>query len=170
MKHSRGLSPINSNKHYVHRTNTLLGNGAILNEVIAHAVVAPAVTNAFDVRQGSTIHTVHIDLWISGGGATGVDTQFTVALEKLSGGQPDMTTGQIANLGAYPNKKNILFTGQGVLGAQIDGNQSIPIMNAWFSIPKGKQRMGLDDQIIVNVFTSGTSLNICGLFTYKEYT
>ncbi len=163
----RMLSPIVSVKHYVHHTNAAIASGAIGRFVIAHSVVAPATGNAFDVQEGSVIKAVFIEFWLLSEGAAGSTTQFAVTVEKQPGNTVDMTAAQILNLGAYPNKKNIFYVTQGVMSGE-DTN-SVPILRQWFKIPKGKQRMGLDDQIVVNFGPIGQSTRRCGITTYKEY-
>jgi len=170
MRHRRVLPPINTIKHYVHLGNAAIANGAVLDYVIAEAVVAPAVANAFSVREGSVIKAVHIEVWVIGAGATGEDTQFALILYKNPSGVTPITFAQTSNLGAYPNKKNILYTTQGVVSTLTDGASAIPIVRGWFAIPKGKQRMGSDDSIRVAIASTGTILQRCGLSTYKEYT
>ncbi len=168
VRHRRMLSPIQTVKHYVHRPNTFVATGAILVDLVAESVVAPATANAFSVSEGSVLKAIYIERWLNNSGATDSFLQFTLIVEKLPGNTPVMTTGQAQNLGAYPNKKNILYTTQGVLAAGVDGAQSIPATRNWILIPKGKQRMGLDDRIAVNVFAVG-SLQVCGITIYKEY-
>ncbi len=164
------LSPINSNKHYVGRTLVGVSSGANQNFVVSDAVVAPATTNAFDVRQGAVIKAVWIELWLLGNAATTVNSSFDVTLEKVPSNGIAMTFAQSQNLGAYTNKKNILYTTQGVVGSAKDGNQALPLLRQWFKIPKGKQRQGLGDRIILNISALVNDLTICGMAIYKEYT
>jgi len=161
------MSIIHSKKHYVHLSNGSVASGAATTFDAVEAVVAPAVGDAQEVVEGSTIKAVHFELWVWGAGASGTDTQFTCAIEKVSAGQTPMTFTQSSNLGAYPNKKNIFWTSQGVIGG-VD-TQSIPIIRDWLLIPKGKQRFGLGDVLSVTITTLGASLQRCGLITYKEY-
>ncbi len=163
------LAPINSNKHYVHRTNIVVNSAAIDPEVVVDAVVAPASTNAFDVEEGSVVKAIHFEYWLLSNGATGSDTQFVVIVEKVPSNLASVTAAQILNLGAYTNKKNILFTSQGVLGAGVDGQGALPVLNSWILIPKGKQRMGLGDRVVISFSTIGENVNWCGLATYKEF-
>ncbi len=169
MRHRRMQAPINSIKHYVPRTNVGVNSGAILNETIVESVVAPATTNAFEVKEGSIVKAVYIEAWIQNSGATSTINQFNVALEKLPGNSADMTVSQSLNLGGYPNKKNILFAAQGNQGAAEDGVGGMPVLRNWVLIPKGKQRFGLGDKIVLNVTSTGQTLNLCGISTYKEY-
>ncbi len=165
------VAPINTIKHYVHRTNVSLASGAIQNNLVAESVVAPATANAFSVKEGSIIKAVWIEIWLLGGTSTADSTtQFNVTVEKLPGNTPVMTFANSSNLGAYLNKKNILYTTQGVLTGELNGPQSVPVIRGWIMIPKGKQRMGLDDRVACNIANTGVTLQVCGIFTYKEFT
>ncbi len=168
MIHRRMVAPINSIKHFVARTNSVVATGAIQILNIVAGVVAPATSTAFDVIQGAVVKAVYVELWIFGNENAGTTTQFVVTFEKRVADSTAMTNAQALNLGSYPNKKNILYTTQGVVGSFKDGQSSVPVIRAWIKIPKGKQRMGLDDKIVLNVAAVG-ALRICGIFIYKEY-
>ncbi len=169
MRHRRMLAPINTNKHYVHQTPLTVVNGTMRNLTVADSVVAPATANSFSVEEGSVIKAVWLEMWLVGLGTTGNTSTFTITVEKLPANQTAMTLTQSANLGGYPNKKNILYTTQGIIGASADTGP-IPLVRQFFLIPKGKQRMGLSDRIMLNLNNSGTTdYQICGIFTYKEY-
>ncbi len=169
MARHRMQPPIHSIKHFVARTNTSLAVGARIGLLIAHAVVSPAVTLTTDVNEGSVIKALWIDMWCSAKGATNTDTQVVITLEKIPALATAATFGQMLSLQAYPNKRNILFTFQGVLSAQIDGAQPISPLRGWVKIPKGKQRMALDDKWVLNIATVGQNVQTCGMFIFKEY-
>ncbi len=161
------VAPIHSKKHYVGLTNSTLASGSATTFDIVNAVVAPATSNAQDIVEGTIVKAIHHELWLWGSEISGNDGQFTVAIEKVPAGQTAMTFAQAANMGAYPNKKNIFYTTQGVLGGR--DNNSIPVIRDWMLLPKGKQRMGLGDHISITIAAVGAALQRCGLFTYKEY-
>ncbi len=100
--------------------------------------------------------------------SAGGESQFTLTVEKKRTTETDMTNAQSANLQSYPNKKNILYTTQGIVNSTHTG-PAIPIIRQWIKIPKGKQRFGLGDQFMVNLNSGGGSLQTCGIFIYKEY-
>ncbi len=162
-------APINTVKHYVQTANTGIASGGVTNIAVVDAVVAPATTNAGDVKQGAIVKAVYLEYWIWGGGATGLDTQFNLAVYKAPVNIVAITAAQLLNMGSYENKKNILFATQGVVGSGIDGNQAIPVLRQWMLVPKGKQRFGLSDRLMVSVTSTGTLLQLCGFATYKEY-
>ncbi len=156
-----------SRKHYVHRTNTQLSSGVIQNNIVVESVVSPATAAASEVKEGSIVKAVYVEIWLGGAGLEGDLTQFNLTLEKISSDGPLMTFAQSLNLGAYPNKKNIFYTTQGVLAGE--NSNTVPVIRNWVLIPKGKQRMGLSDRIVLNIAASGQNIDTCGIFTYKEY-
>jgi len=163
------VAPINSIKHFVQRPNTSVLTGTITNFVIVDAVAAPANTFIQDVIQGSIIKAIHHELWIANGGPTNQTTQVVITVEKKIAGSPVMTFAQSLNLSGYLNKKNILHTFQGILAPNIDGANPIQPLPGWILIPKGKQRMGLGDQIVINISSVTQAIQTCGMFIYKEY-
>ncbi len=166
----RMLAPITTIKHYVQRSNIQVASGARTSFLIAHSKIAPATTLTSDVREGSIIKSVYIEIWVKGEGAADADTQFNIVLERVAGqAAVGISYAQMLLLMAYQNKKNILFAGQGVIGG-LGGGNAIPVMRGWYKIPKGKQRFGLDDFLQVSVATTGQSMQVCGFATYKEMT
>ncbi len=166
----RMMSPINSRKHYVPQSLATVASGTITGRSAINTVVAPAVANADEVREGAVVKAVFVEIWILGGEASGTNTSFILAIEKRPSGAPAMTFANSQGLGSYNNKKNILYTTQGVVGSDQGGQGAIPVIRQWFKIPKGKQRMGLGDRVVVNISALANSLVICGQFLYKEYT
>ncbi len=169
MARRRMLAPINSIKHFVPRTNTSQAIGSVVNLVIADAVSAPASTNTFDVIEGAIIKAVRCEMWIAQGLASGTLTQAVVIVEKVPANQNGATVTNLLNLQAYDNKKNILYTFQGMIGSVESGNQPIPSIREWVLIPKGKQRFGRGDRLIMSITTVSQIMNTCGMFIYKEY-
>ncbi len=157
---------INSEKHIVQKSVTLIQEQAMNNFIIAQGTVSGA--NPDDVRVGAVVKAVYCEMWEIGESAQPC-TQITT-LEKLDGTAPFMVYNDTNNLHDYHNKKNIFFTSEGQIG---DSNTNLtPVIRGWFKIPKGKQRIGLDDKLVLNVGVNGVAdngLNVCGLFIYKEY-
>ncbi len=166
----RGMvAPINSVKHYFQRALTSVAAAGILNEEIIDAVVASAVSTPNEILEGSVIKAVFVEVWVVGLGASGANTAFSWTLEKVPAAAVAMTNAQSLNLMVYPNKKNILYTTQGVLTSD-EGSNAVPVVRQWFKIPKGKQRFGLGDKLILNLSNIvGQIYQVCGFYTYKEY-
>ncbi len=158
--------PINSVKHIVQRSLVTIDTGTILNIGVAAADELP--DSSSKVRIGATIKAVYVELWYIGSSSQPV-TQ-TSCLEKNVAGAPVMTHAEAQVLHDYPNKKNLYYTTQGIVG---DANTNpAPLVRGWFKIPKGKQRFGLGDNLTFNIAALGEAANdleVCGLFIYKEY-
>ncbi len=163
----RMLAPIVSVKHYVQLQNTQIVSGGILQFSIAEGQLAPAVATNDEVTVGSIVKATFIEMWCLSEGASGSNTQFLITLEKIQSGGTPMTHAQSLSLNAYPNKKNILYFTQGVLSGEDTG--SVPLLRQWFKIPKGKQRFGQDDTLVLNLSILGNSCRLCGFATYKEF-
>ncbi len=164
------IPPINTIKHFVNRTNTEVASAAIANLVIVDAVAQNNVVNTFDVVEGAVVKAVHIEMWCSSTAGVNDGNQVVIIVEKVPANQAAVTVAQILNLQAYPNKKNILFTFQGVLASSVAGATAIAPIRDWLLIPKGKQRFGFGDRLVISISPLGAGLDTCGMFIYKEYT
>ncbi len=162
------VAVINSNKHYVHSASAAIANGAIRTIEITDAVNATVADQPNEVEEGSVVKAVHVEQWLVGKEATNTSSQFTLIVEKVPAGQASATVAQMANLGTYPNKKNVLYTTQGILGPLVDGQSTVPVIRDWVLIPKGKQRQGLGDKIVETILAVG-ALRSCGVSIYKEF-
>ncbi len=169
MRHRRASAPINTNKHFVTRTALTVPAGTARIDIVVEGVAGVAATTA-DVQQGAVIKAVHLEYWISNIGVVGNVAQFIFTVEKFPSERANPTQAEMLNLGSYTNKKNILYTRQGAISTIADGQSSVPIINDWVLIPKGKQRFGLGDRLIVSFATVGQDYKVCGIFIYKEYT
>ncbi len=158
-------APIHSKKHYVQTSLTSVTTGAEVDIPLVFAVETP--TSVLEVVEGAIVKAVYWELWVIG---TTADQFFTIIFAKYPGGVNAATITEMAALGDWDNKKNILYTTQG-LAANDGVSNPIPIYRGWIKIPKGKQRMGLGDTIKFQVASRGdATINVCGFATYKEYT
>ncbi len=129
---------------------------------------APTAPN--HVAEGAIVKACYVEFWVSMDSASVVGS-YTIVLLKDPGGSNTPNSANLAALHDYSNKKNILFTGQGLLSPS-DGGQ-VAVMRSWYKIPKGKQRMGLGDRmriVLRNNNVADIDINFCGLVLFKEYT
>ncbi len=166
--HRRMQAPINSVKHFVGQPKANLASGLAITLEIANVVAAPVNTNREDCSEGSMIKAIHFEYWVVTNSGIGTDTTFVMTIEKSPSNTINPAFSDMLNLGGYANKKNILYTTQGVVTSDSSGN-AVPIIRDWLKIPKGKQRMGQEDRIIVTFATVDTALTFCGMAIYKEY-
>jgi len=156
-------APIQSTKHYVLHSLTTTTSGNITVITIADSAVTRGTAQG-DVVAGSVIKTCFVELWHRG---STVEGAVNIALMKIPGTGAVPTFAETANYNDYENKKNIFFMTQGLAGD--DTTTGIPAMRDWYKIPKGKQRFGLGDRLVIVIAAIGVSIDTCGFQTYKEY-
>ncbi len=161
------LAPIVSIKHYNNIENAVVADAARRTMVAVVAVGQNLVTATNHVVEGSIVKACYFEMWFKGNAVAGTEDKFQLVIEKVIADQDSITFTQMNNLMAYPNKKNVLFTSQGVTGDLTTA--SIPIVRNWVKIPKGKERFGLGDSLVISVSTTGATANVCGLNVFKEY-
>ncbi len=158
---------IHSDKHYVQQSRSQVATVARTNLDIIDSVEGTVANQVDEVVEGAIVKAVYVEMWILD---SSNDGSFVITLEKLPSALTKVSFAQMNALGTYPNKKNVLYTTQGLSPNNGVGNP-IPIIRQWFKIPKGKQRFGLGDKLVLNIANNGlNNLEFCGFFTYKEMT
>ncbi len=158
---------IHSVKHYVQQTRSQVATVATLSIDIIRSVEATVANLVDEVPEGSNVRAVFVEMWLLD---TANDGSFIVSLEKRPGGHGAMSHAQANALGTYDNKRNLLYVTQGLSPNNGVGNP-VPIIRQWFKIPKGKQRFGLSERLVLNLSNNGLNdLEFCGFFTFKELT
>ena len=153
---------IHSKKHYVQLSLSAVTGGTVLTEEIVKSVENPTALDT--VEEGTLVKAIYCEYWVRGGAA---DASGQAIIYKKTGDTTNPSATDMAALGDWDNKKNILYTTMGLFNDP-DEN-AIAIYKGWLKIPKGKQRMGLGDNINLSIFAPVVALDICGFATYKEY-
>ncbi len=156
---------VHSTKHYVQQSIGTVVPGTNQNETLATAVPVVDKNAVFEVEEGATIKAIYVELWIRS--AATAAASFTFVICKRPSGVGGPSDAELAALMTWANKKNVLFTAQGLIN-DVDST-ALNLYRGWVKIPKGKQRMGLGDSLSWHLRTVGQSLNFCGFCTYKEY-
>ncbi len=164
---ARMLAPINSVKHYVNVENTDITAGTRSSILIVDATAATSDGVSL-VKEGSLVKAIFLEFWVKSNASAGNDAKFQFCLEKAPNGVDTVSFTEMNTMGVYNNKKNVLFYSQGVLGDLT--TQAIPVVRQWFKIPKGKQRFGLGDRLLVAISATTSVIARCGFATFKEYT
>ncbi len=156
---------IHSVKHYVQKSLATVLASNTENITLARANDNVDRSVAVEIDEGTNIKAVWIEMW-----ARTQDTApgtILMSLIKLPGIAPLPTFAQMVDLHNYQNKKNILYHTQGLSNDQ--DADAIPFIRQWFKIPKGKQRFGKDDILVLSISAQALDQTICGFSTYKEY-
>ncbi len=161
------LAPVVSRKHVIQHAQFTVSSAASTTFIEVSAVAIQNVDTNFEVVEGSVIKAVYIELWLLGSGST--QSSYTCIVEKSQSGQAIPTFSQMTTLDAYSNKKNVLFSSQGLIGGS--AANPTPVLRQWIKVPKSKQRFGLDDRYRISIASLGAQdLQGCGLVIYKSYT
>ncbi len=160
---------IKSKKHIFQISQSTVAQAAVVNTIFCRAQELTS-TSPESIEEGAIVKACYLEFWVSQDSASVVGS-YTVILCKNPGIGPNPLTGDLAALHDYDNKKNVLFTAQGLLTPN-DGGQ-VPVLRGWYKVPKGKQRFGLDDKLILSIRNNNATaidINFCGLVIFKEYT
>ncbi len=157
---------VHSVKHYVQFSFSTVLTVARNVEQLVHAVESTVANLVDEVAEGTLVKAVYLELWILDSGNDGSNI-VTVLKSPIDNTGP--TFGQMNALGVYTNKKNILYTTQGL--SPNDGISGPRLaFRGWIKIPKSKQRFGLGDKLLLCIANNGLNdLDYCGFCTYKEY-
>ena len=158
---------IHSTKHYVQTSLTPIAAGAQIAIEFIESVDTAAKSALDHVEEGASVKTIFVEYWLTS--QTSAEGSYIAAIVKVPAGAGNPTTVEMAALGNYNNKKNVLYTTQGLFPE--NGTFPLQIYKNWLKIPKSKQRMGLGDKVMLVIFMQGAVAgNVCGFATYKEYT
>ncbi len=157
---------VHSTKHIVQQSIAEVAAGAVGTAGIATAVAVGTKSSANHVEEGSSVKAIYIERWIRTGTSSLLGNGVTIVYKKMSDSSNPSAT-DMAALHDWDNKKNILYTTQGLFNSETES--ATVVLRNWIKIPKGKQRMGLGDSINISTFASGVALDICGMQIYKEY-
>ncbi len=155
---------INTEKHVVQFSLFAVASGAITNLLLAVGKQTVAAATREEVREGSKIANVYIEMWVSSDDAA--SGSVIVTLERLTGGQGLMSTADSAALDSYDNKKHVLHTVMGLTPSNVQ--YPMAVLKGWFKIPKGMQRFGQEDQLRLNIHGQSNGISGCGFAIYKE--
>ncbi len=161
----RMVAPIVTRKHYSQNSLFVVAAGVVLPVNFVTVVDRTLANLAFEVAEGSLVKAVYLEYWFTSDDAA--QGTFNITVEKAPSASPVMTFANSQDLDSYANKKNILYTTQGLVGPNVQ--VPLPLIRQWIKIPKGKQRMGLGDIVRINIAAISNGMNGCGFVTYKEY-
>ncbi len=160
---------INTTKHIVQSSLGTITAGNKTTVTVINSVAVSDKDAANEVQEGAIVSSVKMEYWIATNDASAGTN--VVIVEKVPTGTSGATAADMALLQNYKNKKNILFTHQGLTNVALGVAMPLQIgKDGWLKIPKGKQRFGLGDSLKITFFTQTGTLKFCGFSLYKEQT
>ncbi len=160
-------APIHSEKHISQTSLSSIAQGAANGVELIKAVAVADKDLVKEVTEGSIIKAIFIEFWVKSLVDTGLGTVITIC-EKVENAAVAASFAQMVALNDYPNKKNILYTQQGLTPTETSSNP-MSVVKGWIKIPKGKQRFGLGDSFHIRFASQAEGISFCGFALYKEY-
>ncbi len=157
---------VHSTKHYTQLPINQIATGVVENNILISAVAVLAKNVPSEIEEGNSVKAIFVEMWLQNEGTLG---EFIATISKQTEFDVGPTFAEMANLTAYTNKKNILWTSQGLTSN--DGvSGPVNIIRQWIKIPKSKQRFGLGDLLSISISNvSANDLVRCGIAVFKEY-
>ncbi len=158
---------IDSNKNIVPNLTACVA-GTRVGVTIAQAVDAPAGATAIEVKRGSVIKAMWLELWysLSAEPTVGVSTIIDAYIWKNTG--TNLTPPNPGTVGTSNEKKWVLKNWKGIVGARTQGFPAYT-WKGWIKIPRGFQRMAQDDVWQLQFLATGTNGLACTNVIYKWY-
>ncbi len=151
-------------KHIVQQSLATATAGNRINIKLISAVAASDVNLASEIQEGSVISAIYLEYWIKTNDSS--EGTAIAVVTKLSNGVANPSSGEMALLNDYQNKKNIFFTFMGLTNPNT--GVGTPMLHMWLKIPKGKQRFGLGDELVLTLLSQTGTLQLCGFTIFKE--
>ena len=133
---------------------------------LADVTANATATDPVEIDAGTIIKAVYVELWISSQANNVGQMNAIVSKATQNAG---ISFANMQNLHSAPFKRNIFYTTQGLTP---DSNANpTPFIRQWIKIPKGKQRFGVGDTLVLTVgnLNPTTDIDMCGFMLYKAY-
>ncbi len=167
MPRRRMLAPIHSEKHISQISLSSISAGTASGVEVVKAVAVADKNLVKEVTEGSLVKAIYFEIWVKSLVDTGLGSVILI-VEKAPLDSTGATYVNMTALNDYPNKKNILYTQQGLTPTETSSNP-MNLIRGWVKIPKGKQRMGLGDTVHLRIASATEGVSFCGFALYKEY-
>ncbi len=136
---------------------------------IAVAVENPVLANSTDVKPGSRVNSIYLDVQAIGLAAPGILNNIYMIIYKIPGSNIAGSAIPNANATGIDNfKRQIFHTEMRMLNDTLT-SQPIQIFKGVIRIPKIFHTFRFDDYIQIQLFTPGATANFCIQAIYKEY-
>ncbi len=158
------LRPINRIKHVVDFQDGVSLN-AQTTKVLIKAVDNPVVTNATEVKTGSTVNGIYLKVegYITSSGAL---ANGYILVAKNPGGNLNFPNANA--VGTNDNKRFVIHQ-EMVMFQKVTNSNPRTIFNGVIAIPRGYRRFGPNDTLLLQYFSPGVNLDVCLQCHYKEF-
>ncbi len=158
---------VDSNKNIV-SAFTAATAGTKTAILIAEAQDSPTLAVTQDVERGCSIKAIWIEFWVSATAEAAVGITHGIDMYLFKNPGSNLTSPIPGTEGSSNEKRFIFKVWKGLIGARTQGFQPYS-WKGWIKIPKGKQRMAVNDIWQLVFQSTGVNVLVCHKFVYKWY-
>ncbi len=159
------MRPVKSMKHIVDRQGGLIA-GTKVDEDVIRASDAPVFSvNPQDVETGSTVNSIFLNIQVAATGTAALANVYMYVM-KNPGNNITEVNGNI--VGVSDIRKFVIH--QEMIMTE-KNTTAIPrtLFKGVIKLPRGYRRFGIEDRLIVSLFSPGVTYDYCIQCIFKEY-
>ncbi len=142
---------------------TAAGTRAENNLILS--VDSPTTANVTDVELGSTVNSIYLKVEINATSSAALSNAYMYIM-KNPGGNLSTVNGNV--IGASDIKKYVIHQ-EMVMMQQVTNSNPRTLFVGIIRIPRGYKRFGVNDSLIISIFSPGVNINFCVQCIYKSY-
>ncbi len=159
-----GLRPINRIKHVVDSQNaTAAGTQASFNLIVS--ADNPGLANTAQVATGSKVSAIYLRVEVVATTSAALPNCYMIVFKNPGG---NLSTPAANTVGSNDNKRYVIHQEMLMLQRQ-DGSNPRTLFNGVIRIPRGYQRAGPNDVLLVALLAPGVAIEFCIQGHYKEF-
>ncbi len=169
-RYRRGMAlrPINRIKHVVDAQGTIAA-GAVNSIAIADATDTPSLAATASVETGSKVNGIYLRVEIASNEAISLGAIPNVYMYVAKNPGNNVTLPTANAVGSNDNKRFVLHQEMSMIENKGQGSNARTLFNGVIVIPKGMQRFGPDDALILNILCPALDTVQCVQCHYKEF-
>ncbi len=161
------MRPVNSIKHITDNQGGLVA-ATRTDIILASAVDAPSTSTPNEVAIGGRVNSLFLNVQIVNTSDVALANAYFIIYKNPGANVASANIPDANVTGSSDFRKNIFHTEMAMMS---DTGDSIPItlFKGVLKLPQRFQRMGINDRIVIQLFTPGTSAEFCVQSIYKEF-
>ncbi len=170
MPFRRGLRPVNTLKHVIDRQEANPPDTK-LGLVLVNTVENAVSTAATDCDVGSHVRSIFLNVQVVNGadGSGSIENVYMMVYGNPGNNIPGASVPNANGVGTSDFRKMVFHQEMAML-SNVGDSIPITLFKGVIRIPRKFNRLGINDQIVVQIFTpvGGPTVNVCTQCVYKE--
>ncbi len=159
-----GLRPVNRIKHVVDSQNaTAAGTQASFNLIVSND--SPGLANTAQVLTGSRVSSIFLTVEVVATTSAALSNVYMIIFKNPGG---NLSTPAANTVGANDDKRYVIHQEMIMMQQQTNSNPRT-LFKGVIRIPRGYQRAGPNDVLLVALLAPGVNINFCIQGHYKEF-